>query len=57
MTPARYGELVDSLIFRQANPTAPMRDRLEELRDLIDQLDEEIAQKLGSPHGHRRAHR
>ena len=25
-----------------------MRDRLEELRDLIDQLDEEIAQKLGT---------
>ena len=25
-----------------------MQDRLEELRDLIDQLDEEIAQKLGS---------
>jgi chorismate mutase len=25
-----------------------MHDRLEELRDLIDQLDEEIAQKLGT---------
>ena len=53
MTPAAYGELVNSLIFRQALPTATMQDRLEKLRDLIDQLDEEIAQKLGSSHGHR----
>jgi chorismate mutase len=48
VTPEAYAALVDSLIFRQAHPTAPMRDRLEELRDLIDQLDEEIAQKLGT---------
>lgn len=48
LTPAAYGDLVASLIFRQALPTAGMRDRLQELRDLIDQLDEEIAQKLGS---------
>lgn len=48
LTPEGYGALVESLIFRQALPTAPMRDRLEELRDLIDQLDEEIAQKLGT---------
>jgi chorismate mutase len=48
VTPEAYGELIDSLIFRQAHPTAPMRDQLEELRDLIDQLDEEIAQKLGT---------
>jgi chorismate mutase len=48
LTPAAYGELLDSLIFRQASPTARMQDRLEELRDLIDQLDDEIAQKLGS---------
>lgn len=48
LTPADYGRLVGSLIFRQALPTAGMRDRLEELRDLIDQLDEEIAQKLAA---------
>jgi chorismate mutase len=48
LTPEAYGELISSLIFRQAAPTAPMRDRLEELRDLIDQLDDDIAQKLGT---------
>jgi chorismate mutase len=48
VTPEDFSVLMDSLIFRQAHPTAPMRDRLEGLRDLIDQLDEEIAQKLGS---------
>jgi chorismate mutase len=48
VTPDAYAELLGSLIFRQARPTAMMQDRLEELRDLIDQLDEEVAQKLGS---------
>jgi chorismate mutase len=48
LTPEGYNALISSLIFRQASPTAPMRDRLEELRDLIDQLDDEIAQKLGT---------
>lgn len=48
LTPADFGDLISSLIFRQAHPTADMRDRLQELRDLIDQLDEEIAQKLGT---------
>lgn len=48
LTPAAYGALVERLIFRKAHPTAGMRDRLEELRDLIDQLDEEIAHKLGA---------
>lgn len=48
MTPEAYGELLQALIFRSAAPTADMRDRLGELRDLIDQLDEEIAQKLGA---------
>lgn len=48
LTITGYAELVDSLIFRQALPTPPMHDRLEELRDLIDQLDEEIAQKMGA---------
>lgn len=48
LTPAAYAALLDALIFRQAAPTTDMRDGLDELRDLIDQLDEEIAQKLGS---------
>lgn len=48
LTPDAFGELLDGLLFRQAEPTPGMRDRLEELRDLIDQLDEEIAQKLGA---------
>lgn len=48
LTTAAYGELMRSLIFRQAQPTVGMHDRLQELRDLIDQLDEEIAQKLGT---------
>lgn len=48
LTPAAFGEVLDGLIFRLAAPTPVMSDRLEELRDLIDQLDEEIAQKLGT---------
>jgi chorismate mutase len=48
LTPAAFAALLDGLIFRQAAPTASMRDRLQELRDVIDQLDEEIAQKLGA---------
>lgn len=48
VTPEAYGRLIDSLIFRSAAPTAGMQDRLQELRDQIDQLDEEIAQKLAS---------
>jgi len=48
LDPIAYGALLDSLIFRQASPTAGMQDRLQELRDLIDQIDEEVAQKLGA---------
>ncbi|MBK9146434.1 MAG: bifunctional 3-deoxy-7-phosphoheptulonate synthase/chorismate mutase type II [Flavobacteriales bacterium] len=48
LTPAAFGLTLDALIYRQAVPTDAMRDGLEELRDLIDQLDEEIAQKLGT---------
>lgn len=48
MTPAAYADLLGALIFRAAVPTEGMSDRLAELRDLIDQLDEEIAQKLGT---------
>lgn len=48
LTPGAFGTLIASLIFRQALPAAHMQGKLEELRDLIDQLDEEIAQKLGA---------
>ena len=48
LTPGAFQQLIDTLIFRQARPTALMHDHLQELRDLIDQLDEEIAQKLGA---------
>ena len=48
ITPARYHELIESLIFRKAHASEKLNDRLQELRDLIDQLDEEIAQKLGT---------
>ncbi len=64
LTPATYKELISSLIIRTSRPTAPMEDRLQELRDLIDQLDEEIAQKLGTRMAiaerigdHKRAHK
>lgn len=48
LTPAAYGDLMQRLIFRKARPTVGMRDRLAELREMIDRLDEEIAQKLGA---------
>jgi chorismate mutase len=48
LTPVGYTALLKALIFRSAVPTAGMQDHLVELRDLIDQLDEEISQKLGA---------
>jgi chorismate mutase len=48
LDPGGLASLLASLIFREARPSAEMRDQLRELRDLIDQLDEEIAQKLGA---------
>ena len=48
ITPARYAKLIGSLVFREPHPSPKLTDRLQELRDIIDQLDEEIAQKLGS---------
>lgn len=46
--PTSYGGLLAGLIHRVPDPTEAARDRLQELRDLIDQLDEEIAHKLGA---------
>lgn len=48
LDPAALGRTIAGLIFREAAPSAAMGDTLRELRDLIDQLDEEIAQKLGA---------
>lgn len=48
ITPPELAALLGSLIFRQALPGSHLRDELQEYRDLIDQLDEEIAQKLGA---------
>ena len=46
--PQGLKNLLGSISFRAATPDARLRDRLEELRDLIDQLDADIAQKLGA---------
>ncbi|MBK7945839.1 MAG: bifunctional 3-deoxy-7-phosphoheptulonate synthase/chorismate mutase type II [Flavobacteriales bacterium] len=48
VTPGAFSTLLDSLMFRSALPTSGMRSSLEELRDLIDQLDEDMAQKLSA---------
>ncbi len=48
LDPQALGHLVDSLIFRQRTADALSSDHLQQLRDLIDQLDEEILQKLGA---------
>ena len=48
LTPVEFEKVVRGLTFRQARPTEGMRDRLDELRELIDQLDEEIAQKMAA---------
>jgi len=48
ISPENLKGLLASLSFRVASPDALLRDRLEELRDQIDQLDADIAQKLGA---------
>lgn len=48
VAPAALRVLLDSLIARDASPASHVVDKLQGLRDLIDQLDEEIAQKLAS---------
>lgn len=48
ITPSALKTLLASLIAREAVPGAHLGDQLQSLRDLIDQLDEEIAQKLAS---------
>ena len=48
ITPKALRTLLDSLIARKTVPGEQAGDKLLALRDLIDQLDEEIAQKLAS---------
>ena len=48
ITPKALRTLLDSLIARKTVPGEQAGDKLQALRDLIDQLDEEIAQKLAS---------
>lgn len=46
--PAGLGSLLAQLVFRSATAGPALRDELQEHRDLIDRLDEEILQKLAS---------
>ncbi len=46
--PVGLGELLSSLVHRSASAGPHLRNELQEFRDMIDQLDEEIAQKLGA---------
>lgn len=48
ITPAELAELLSALQFRRERPTNDAHADIEELRTLIDQLDETIAQKLAS---------
>lgn len=48
ITPARLAGLLTGLAYRKASAEPHLRDELQEYRDLIDQLDEAIVQKLGA---------
>jgi chorismate mutase len=48
VAPRALRSLLDSLIYRIQGPAAPQQDELQDLRDLIDQLDDEIVQKLST---------
>lgn len=48
LNPQTYKELVGSLKFRESTPPEVLRTRLDELRQMIDGIDEEIAQKLAA---------
>ncbi|MCB0793971.1 MAG: bifunctional 3-deoxy-7-phosphoheptulonate synthase/chorismate mutase type II [Flavobacteriales bacterium] len=46
--PEHLQRIVEGLVFPAASPSGLVRDVLEELRDLIDQLDGDIMQKLAT---------
>ncbi|MCO6481457.1 MAG: bifunctional 3-deoxy-7-phosphoheptulonate synthase/chorismate mutase type II [Flavobacteriales bacterium] len=48
ITPADLARLLGRLEWRRASAGPALRDELQEHRDLIDRLDEEILQKLGA---------
>jgi len=48
VTPERLAELLNGLVHRSASAGPHLRDELQEFRDMIDRLDEEIIQKLGA---------
>ncbi|MBS1546776.1 MAG: chorismate mutase [Bacteroidetes bacterium] len=48
LAPATFADLLRSLILRQSAAEAHLRNELQEHRDLIDRLDEEIMQKLAA---------
>lgn len=48
VTPDGLGKLLQGLSFRRAAAQAHLRDELQEHRDLIDRLDEEILQKIAA---------
>jgi chorismate mutase len=51
IAPPTLRVLLDSLIERRATPAAHAQTELQDLRDLIDQLDDEIVQKLATRMG------
>ena len=48
LAPAAFAELLRNLIPRQSDAQAHLRNELQEHRDLIDRLDEEIMQKFAA---------
>ncbi|MCB0790722.1 MAG: bifunctional 3-deoxy-7-phosphoheptulonate synthase/chorismate mutase type II [Flavobacteriales bacterium] len=48
IAPNALARLLDALVFRRAAPSGALRDTLVELREQIDRLDADIAQKLGA---------
>ncbi|HRO40552.1 MAG TPA: chorismate mutase [Flavobacteriales bacterium] len=48
LDPAAMAQLLNSLSFRRSSADGPLRDELQEHRDLIDRLDEEILQKMAA---------
>lgn len=48
LDPAALAKLLNGLSFRRSSADGPLRDELQEHRDLIDRLDEEILQKMAA---------
>ncbi|MCB9170582.1 MAG: bifunctional 3-deoxy-7-phosphoheptulonate synthase/chorismate mutase type II [Flavobacteriales bacterium] len=48
IAPGALSDLLEGLVFRSAAPSGALRNTLSDLRDQIDRLDADIAQKLGA---------